>query len=153
LIGGPLNDTLDGGAGNDRLIGVQPDFPELEFGLNDIDTLTGGINNDTFVLGQKVNGSNVVFYNNGITNDPGVRDYALITDFGFAGDGKELGVDKIQLAGSTANYSLGSSPTNLPTGTGIFYTTGQTAPELIGIVQNISSSQLNLANTNYFTFV
>ncbi len=144
LIGGALSDSLSGGTGKDRLIGVDPNFPELEYGLSDIDILTGGEDIDAFVLGQVANGSDVVFYNDGNPDATGTGGYALITDF-------TLGVDKIEFAGSSDSYSLGSSPSGLPAGTGIFF--NESTPELVGVVEGIEFDELNLADTNQFTFV
>jgi Ca2+-binding RTX toxin-like protein len=49
-VGAEGNDTLLGGSGNDRLIGIS-----LSSGLGrrEKDVLTGGIGNDTFVLGNQ----------------------------------------------------------------------------------------------------
>lgn len=150
VIGGSGNDSLFGGDGNDRVVGVDPFVPEFGLGKGEIDRLTGGANNDTFALGGILpNGAKTVFYNDENSTTSGTQDYALITDFGISGGSKALGVDKIELAGSQNSYSLGASPSGLPSGTGIFFGEG----ELIGIVQNISPSSLSLANPNQFTFV
>ncbi|GAA6616433.1 hypothetical protein [Scytonema sp. NUACC26] len=81
----------------------------------------------------------------------GTGDYALIADFGFAGDRLDRGIDRIQLAGSSSSYSLGSSPSGLPSGTAIFFNGG--TPELIGILQGISRTDVSLTNSNQFVFV
>ena len=165
LVGGQGNDSLSGGSGKDRLIGTDTAFfGQLQqgFGFGEIDTLTGGINNDTFVLGlaqaqaRDANGNDVVvndvvLYNDGNPNANGTLDYALIKDFGFSGDGVTRGVDKIELAGSQSMYSLGASPISSTSGTGVFLN-GSTA-ELIGILEGISLSNLSITNTNQFTFV
>ncbi|MFK0734592.1 MAG: DVUA0089 family protein [Gloeotrichia echinulata GP01] len=80
LLGGSGNDSLDGGNGKDRLTGVETVAPGFEFVL-DVDTLTGGANSDTFVLGTNTQ----LFYDNG-----GNSDYALITDFNINKDVIEL---------------------------------------------------------------
>lgn len=153
------NDTLEGGLGNDKLIGVDTavlPVPELGFGRGEIDTLTGQQNNDTFVLGTQLpDGRDFTFYNDGNSGKAGLQDYALITDFGLFNNTQNLGLDKIQLAGLQSSYSLGASPISSTSGTGIFFTDGTvgTVPELIGIVKNLSPSQLNLANSSQFTFV
>lgn len=158
LSGDRGNDQLQGGAGNDRLIGVDATtvlpVPELGFGKDEIDTLTGNQNNDTFVLGTRIaDGRDFRFYNDANLGNAGLGDYALIKDLGLFNNTQNLGLDKIQLAGLRDNYSLGASP--ISSGAGIFYTTGAAdeVPELIGIVENVSVSQLNLANTSQFTFV
>ncbi|MEH1810721.1 calcium-binding protein [Nostoc sp.] len=152
VIGGANNDSLYGGLGNDRLIGVDPFLPNLNFGRGEIDTLTGNQDNDIFVLGQVLNNDNIVFYNDGNTKSLGTQDYALITDFGLANNNLNRGVDKIQLSGSSRNYSLGSSPSGLPSGTAIFFNDSSTQ-ELIAILKGISSSDISLTNADEFTFV
>ncbi|MEC4813684.1 MAG: calcium-binding protein [Scytonema sp. PMC 1069.18] len=158
LSGGLGNDTLEGGQGNDVLIGVDATtvlpIPELGFGNDDIDTLIGNEGNDTFVLGtQLADGRDFAFYNDGNIGNAGLEDYALIKDFGLFNNTENLGFDKIQLAGLRSSYSLGVSPIDSSSGTAIFYTSGQTVAELIGIVENISVSQLSLENPSQFTFV
>lgn len=159
LVGGQGNDKLKGGKGEDRLIGTDTDFfgpPKLGFGVGEIDTLTGGQDNDKFVLGLAEAGTrtkdgndgkvtDVVLYNNGNDNN-GAQDYALITDF-------VSGTDKIELAGSQSMYSLGSSPIDGTSGTGIFLEEGQNPAELIGLVKGISQDNLNLTNKSQFIYV
>ena len=60
LVGGDGSDILYGKAGNDELIGVGPSF-----GVGEVDTLTGGIGGDTFVLGNQ----NSIYYNDGTTHN------------------------------------------------------------------------------------
>ncbi|MBD2533564.1 hypothetical protein H6G97_29995 [Nostoc flagelliforme FACHB-838] len=167
LVGDQGNDSLNGGVGNDVLIGTDTQFfGQLQqgFGFSEKDTLIGGKNNDTFVLGlekanaRDVNGKDtvifdVVLYDSGNINLNGTQDYALIKDFGFINDGVTRGVDKIQLAGSASQYLLGASPVSSISGTGIFFTPGQVVPELIGIVEGISLSNLSLSNSQQFVFV
>jgi Ca2+-binding RTX toxin-like protein len=167
LVGGIGNDNLSGANGNDILVGADTSFYGLQalgFGFGEIDTLTGGALNDTFVLGfgqangRDANGNNtvlidVVLYNDGNnTTANGIRDYALINDFGRDNFGP-LGQDVIQLAGQQSWYSLGASPVNGISGTGIFYNEGQTVPELIGIIQNVVQADLSLSNQTQFIFV
>ena len=167
LTGGQGNDSLDGGKGRDKLIGTETVFfgqIELGFGVGERDTLTGGTNNDTFILGLETakgedeNGvdteiQNVILYNNSNTDNSGTNDYALITDFGFAGDGIIRGLDRVQLVGSENDYSLGTSPIDGISGTGIFLESGQKTAELIGIVEGISEDKLSLGDSNQFVFV
>ena len=167
VVGGQGNDSLSGGNGNDKLIGTETAFfgqVQQGFGFGEIDTLIGGRDNDTFVLGlaeanaRDENGkdtvvNDVVLYNDGNVNNSGVLDYALIKDFGFANDSFTRGIDTIQLAGSQSWYSLGASPISSISGTGIFLNENQSVPELIAIVEKISLSNLSLANANQFTFV
>ncbi|MBE9213931.1 calcium-binding protein [Plectonema cf. radiosum LEGE 06105] len=167
LTGGQGNDELKGGRGKDKLIGTDTDFfgrSELGFGFGERDTLTGGRDNDTFVLGlAEANGrdengndvviQDVVLYNNSNIDSNGIGDYALITDFGFVGDGVIRGADKIQLAGSESMYSLGTSPIDNISGTAIFLNEGQNTSELIALVQEISVETLSLNDTTQFVFV
>ncbi|MBD2772632.1 calcium-binding protein [Iningainema tapete] len=149
LNGGGGNDTILGGDGNDRLIGANT---QSGFGRGEIDVLRGEGGNDVFVLGTVINGNDVVLYNDGTSSSRGTGDYALIEDFGFAGDSFARGDDKVQLAGTRSNYSLGSSPVGLPTGTAIFFGSSS-GGELIGILQGISLSNVSLSNSNQFIFV
>lgn len=160
LSGGQGNDQLFGDSGNDTLYGTSisvNDSGTQGAGKGEIDTLTGGKGKDTFVLGGKIISirddidysplfqNEFVFYDDGNTSTPGTQDYALIKDF-------ENNQDIIELLGSSSDYSLGASPQGLPSGTGIFLNDGAT-PELIGIVENISPSDLNLNNANQFDFI
>jgi Ca2+-binding RTX toxin-like protein len=136
LNGGSGKDLLTGGEGNDILVGVASNLQQP--GKGEIDTLTGGAGVDTFKLGD----STKVYYNDGKDNTLGEADYALIQDFNQAAG------DIIKLRGSAANYSLGSSPQGLPTGTAIFYaTSGQ--DELIAVLSNTSNLSLNSAAFSY----
>jgi len=60
LVGGDGSDILYGKAGNDELIGVGSSF-----GVGEVDTLTGGIGRDTFVLGNQ----NSIYYNDRTTQN------------------------------------------------------------------------------------
>ena len=145
LLGEAGSDLLNGGVGNDTLIGVNPNTPEFgEFGKEELDILTGGPGTDTFVLGSllPIDNSANVYYNDGEPSTTEDQGYALITDFEFSG------VDQIELVDSLDSYSLGVSPVDSSSGTGIFF-----EQELIAIVENVSPSQLDLANSNQFTFV
>lgn len=154
LIGGKGNDSLVGGDGDDTLNGVvtpatfSSSTPDSK---GQIDTLTGGAGLDKFLLGDasyyktsKID--SYVFYDDENTTTTGTNDYALITDFNSS-------QDVIQLKGTATNYTLGSSPSGLPTGTGIFIDKPNTEPdELIGIVQGVNSSSLSLT-AGYFSYV
>ncbi|MEO0866999.1 MAG: M10 family metallopeptidase C-terminal domain-containing protein [Cyanobacteria bacterium J06642_11] len=136
ITGGSGNDTIVGGLGNDTIIGTNYSSQ----GAGEIDTLTSSSygDSDTFVLGQ----SGRVFY-----NDQGETDFAVIQDFDvhdFFGDI----ADKIQLLGSAASYSLSDVSVSGIAGAGIHF-----AGDLIGVVQDVDSSSLNLADTNQFTYV
>jgi RHS repeat-associated protein len=149
IYGGLGNDNIDGGEGNDRIDGVLSAplvLPVIGLsGVGEIDKLTGGEGKDLFVLGLPKNST---------ANQTGYKyyvgqkdlDYALIQDFQSVNNG-----DKIQLFGSATDYQLGAVAGSLPNGVGI-YTTGAT-PDLVGIVQGVSLSSLQLNNSSQFTFV
>ncbi|MFH7243978.1 MAG: calcium-binding protein [Spirulina sp.] len=128
LYGGSGHDYLSGGSGSDLLVGESGNdtLVGYGFGLAEYDTLSGGSGADLFVLGDA---SGVYYLGAG---------YATITDFNY------LEGDKIQVAGSSSNYSL--SFQNWSGGfaldTLIYF-----GSDLIGVVQD---------NTNvipYFDFV
>ena len=56
------------------------------------------------------------------------------------------------LIGEAKNYSLGVSPHDLQSGTGIFFN-DSTTQELIGIVADVLPENLSLNNISQFTFV
>ena len=131
LVGEGGNDVLFGGKGNNTLIGVNPNSPNP--GRGDIDILTGGKGPVVFVLGDSQN----AYYGDGNNANPGLSDYALITNFSSA-------KDSIQLKAGL-NYVIGSAPSGLPTGAGIYIDNDGIAglsanDELIGFLQGISPS-------------
>ena len=79
------NDVITGGSGNDTISGIASTGSNL--GLRQIDTLTGNLGADTFVLAD----SRGVFYNDGNSLSQGTTDYATVKDFSIT-DG-----DKIQV--------------------------------------------------------
>jgi von Willebrand factor type D domain/Bacterial Ig domain/RTX calcium-binding nonapeptide repeat (4 copies) len=121
-----------GGNGDDILIGV--DSTLVNPGKGEVDLLMGNKGGDTFVLGDRSTS-----YYVGL----GSQDYALITDL--------WAEDRIQLHGSASNYVLGSAPTGLANGTGIFL--AQNPNELVGIVQGQSIANLDLSNASVFYYV
>jgi len=131
LSGDNGNDYLNGGLDNDTLIGVNQN-DDLLRGFGQIDTLIGGGGADLFILGTTKTGT---FYDDGNASTNGIRDYALIVDFGNIS-----GQDTIQLSGTKNQYILGNSPNGLPVGTGIYLDTNRNqqfdpTDELIAIVQ------------------
>jgi Ca2+-binding RTX toxin-like protein len=128
MSGGFGNDTLNGGAGTDYLFGVGV---EEGTGIGEIDSLTGSLGADIFLIDQ-----NGVNYDDGNPNTAGNSDYVLITDF-FP----NFQQDVISLRGAATDYSIGTSPVTF--GTAIFYTAGQTTPELVAIVRGESFSNFN----------
>ena len=148
LFGYTGNDTLFGGSGDDLVNGAGFAFDDFtgsqNFGNGEIDVLTGGTGRDTFQLWGGSGRSGVNVYYDSASNS----DYALITDF-------NINEDSIALT-STADgignvsYSLGASPSGVPTGTGIYMDKGGTS-ELIAVVQNIAPSSLSL-DGDYFVY-
>jgi serralysin len=130
LIGGAGDDSLFGGAGNDTLTGVDPS--SVKPGLNEIDRLQGGSDNDLFILGNL----NKVFYSNSTSI---VQDRAIIQDFAVS-------MDSIQLHGSASNYQLQVNGSN----TDILYgSTGTTPQELIGTIEGVTGLSLSGAEFSY----
>ncbi|ACB49590.1 hypothetical protein cce_0239 [Crocosphaera subtropica ATCC 51142] len=98
-----------------------------------VDTKTGTINGDVFVLGNEVES----FYDN-----YGQQDYTEISDF-------DLDQDIIQLHGLADDYYIASSPSGT-NDQGIFLKVAGMEDELVGIVKNTNT--LNI-NSNNFAFV
>ncbi|MDJ0531403.1 MAG: hypothetical protein QNJ70_02715 [Xenococcaceae cyanobacterium MO_207.B15] len=143
-MGNSINDSLHGNAGNDRLIGVDPSSTgaDLGFGAGEVDTLTGGLGSDTFVLGDE----NRIYYDDGAPLSRGESDFAIITDF-------DNGEDFIQLQGSADLYSLDFFTSGSGTiDADIIFDPGVTARgEVIATLQDVSS-ELALTDS-VFTFV
>ncbi|NEO98662.1 MAG: hypothetical protein F6K58_08270 [Symploca sp. SIO2E9] len=130
LKGGSGNDTLVGGKGNDQLVGEVGN--DVLIGSTGRDFFKGGRGKDRFVLGD----TKGIFY-----KADSNQDYATISDF-------QHSQDVIELKGKASNYHLSATSKNGISGTGIFTTKG----ELIAIVQNTESSELNL-NADYFNYI
>lgn len=141
ITGGDGDNLLDGKAGNDLLEGLSGN-DTLVGGLGSVgerDTLTGGVGQDRFVLGD----DNQIFYDDGDSTTAGTNDYGLITDFNTS-------EDTIALNGNKNNYVLALSPEDLPFGTAIYFSKPNSElNELIAIVQGTSGLSLN---DNYFIF-
>lgn len=101
------NDILVGTSGNDVLSGISSGITNNTLGKGSIDKLTGGAGSDLFVLGD----ARGVYYNDGLANNAGMNDYAVITDFSS--------IDKIQLKGGS--YFLNSLFLNGSTGLGLYW--------------------------------
>ncbi|MEO0985240.1 MAG: Ig-like domain-containing protein [Cyanobacteria bacterium J06639_14] len=144
LLGGTGNDTLLGNEGEDTLIGVD----NIQKGRGERDSFTGGdeedTQTDTFVLGD-IGG---VFYDDGDNASDGRDDFALVTDF-------EVDIDTIQLSGSVGDYFLEDIVLDDElTGTGIFWQpSGAQTGELIGFLQDLEASSLDLNDSSQFEFV
>lgn len=122
------NDLIDGGQGNDLLMGggFSVSFPDFF----EVDTLTGGLGKDTFILGN----ANQVFYDDLNVLSTGEFDYAVITDF-------NPNQDVIQLYGSSEFYSLDFYTTQLGTVEAVLiYDSGVTARgEIIAQLQGVTT--------------
>ncbi|MDY7005469.1 MAG: calcium-binding protein, partial [Cyanobacteriota bacterium] len=128
LNGGSGNDILIAGGGMDTLTGV--DITSAQPGYNEIDILRGNADADLFILGDD---SQVYYTGNGI------NDYARIDTFnGSQGD-------RIQLQGSSGDYTLEENVPGLPKGTAIYNN-----DDLVGIVKNVRNMDLNSSD---FSFV
>jgi Ca2+-binding RTX toxin-like protein len=131
LYGAAGSDSLSGGSGNDLMQGA---LSSSTGGRGEIDTLTGGVGADIFVLGY----SSGALYNDGVAGSAGTSDFALITDFA-------AGTDSLKLYGSAAKYSLANVTVGSVTGAGLYYETGAT-DELIAIIQ-VSGAAATTSNT------
>ena len=145
ITGNQGNDLIFGEAGNDSLLGGRGnDFIQGSSGvdLDELDTLTGGEGNDTFVLGN----TNGVFYDDGDNSTAGNSNLAVITDF----DGDR---DTIQLKGSAEIYSLDFSTSDAGTTDArlIYNPEGSTVGEIIAVLENVNFN-LSLEDSA-FTFV
>ena len=127
------NDIITGGAGPDRITGVLPSGTTKEsMGVGQIDVLFGGAGSDVFLLGD----SRGVFYDDGIKNNFGASDYALIKDF-------KRGEDKLQLK-KRNSYIFNASDGNLfvyldTNRNRKLETTGVNQDELIGILEGVTA--------------
>ena len=150
LIGGNGNDNINGGAGADTLTGIA--LNDTTLGRGSIDVLTGGTENDFFVLGN----ASSVFYSDGSTATSGRSDYARITDFTSG--------DKIELKGRATDYILRSNDSvsgfsgvglyrNDGVGTRASTTGWDSRDEFIALIQVGSGMSLNLGNTSQFTYL
>ncbi|HEY5792927.1 MAG TPA: calcium-binding protein [Chthoniobacterales bacterium] len=131
ITGNRGNNRLSGGDGNDILTGASA----ATFGVGELDTLTGGVGDDRFVLGNSAGR----FYDDGSTATAGTVDYAFITGFTARSD-------RLQLDGTAANYYLGASPVAGVSGSALFYENGA-ADELVAIIKSGNSTTLTAANT------
>ncbi|MEL6161065.1 MAG: SBBP repeat-containing protein [Cyanobacteria bacterium J06627_32] len=128
LYGGRGDDKIKGGDGDDTIFGI--DIADSLLGGGEVDKLKGEDDADLFVLGN----SDGVFYQGG-----GINDYALIEDF------KAKEGDRIQLAGSASDYTLGNEVKEPEKGAAIFY-----QGDLVGIVED--TKNLSLFDSSVFIY-
>jgi subtilase family serine protease len=143
------NDAITGTALGGPLTGVPVD--SILRGRRSVDRLQGAEGVDTFVLGD----AQGPYYNDG-TSGLGTSDLAVIINFNAG--------DRIQLYGSSTNYSLvsgfynGTSGVriNLRTGTPLPQTGGGTVPlvgnEAIGFIEGATLGSLNLSSASQFQY-
>ena len=142
LIGGRGNDDVRGTGGSERLIGVDTININSDFGIGEIDTLTGGEGDDTYILADE----NRVFYDDGDNTTSGEDDLAIITTL-------NTNRDTIQLSGNAELYrldffTLGENSTDAR----LIYDLGVAAiGEAIAVIENVDTG-LSLDN-EVFTFV
>ncbi|MFZ7094163.1 cadherin-like domain-containing protein [Primorskyibacter sp. 2E233] len=117
------SDIVNGTDGNDLLSAADDTQPYP--GAGEIDVFTGGAGADTFVMGD----STVVYYDDGVTGNQGLADYAFVWDFNAA-------EDAIQLNGTLADYELREDVAGLTPGTSIWLVEGG-EDELIGVLNNV----------------
>ena len=121
LTGGSGNDILNGGEGNDILNGSN----KIALGLNEQDTLSGGGGSDRFILGN----AGSAYYHQG-----GDADFVIIQDF-------DLGVDTVQLFGSSTDYSQTAQGANT-----LLYWQGQ---DLVAQFNSMTSLDLSHASFQF----
>ena len=132
ITGTSANDVILTGNGDDLLTGVNPN--SLTPGRGEVDTLTGSLGSDRFILGDV----NWVGYDDGNTSSAGTTDYALITDF--------TEDDIIQLKGASGNYNLAISGSD----THLYLDNGTEPDELIAVLQNIPTTWYQNPTNNHF---
>jgi 2',3'-cyclic-nucleotide 2'-phosphodiesterase (5'-nucleotidase family) len=131
------SDIITGTIASEVLVGVPTGSSQR--GTGSLDRLTGSGGNDLFVLGDTVGR----FYDD-VKPGFGTSDLAVITDFGTG--------DKIQLNGSSSDYTLVSGRHNRIPGVRID-ALSPGSQEAIGFVQGAILASLNLADPKQFTFV
>ncbi len=145
LRGTFANDSLNGKDGNDILNGnpTSSDGAIYANQFKQVDTLTGGAGNDSFILGETITNPTGTVFNYPIAyyTGFGLADYALITDF-------TPSEDTIQLVGSASLYTLGAAPEGFPAGTAI-YLGAPESQELVAVLQGVSLSSFDQG----FTFI
>lgn len=132
IWGTTASDNIIGGSGNDRLSGVlSTGTSATQMGRGQIDTLTGGLGLDTFVLGD----NRGIFYDDRYSGNLGTNDYARIKDF-------RSGEDKIQLRSASYLYDVSNSGILLywdRNSNSTLNTGGRNRDELIAVIEGVYS--------------
>lgn len=132
LWGTTGSDSISGGAGNDRIAGVPASGATTSApGAAQIDTLTGGLGSDVFVLGDSARG---IYYDDGDPTRTGSGNAARIRDF-------QSGVDKVQLYSGSyfTSASLGTTTLYLDSNkNGSLDLSGSSCDEVIATIQGSS---------------
>ena len=137
IFGDEGNDVVNGDTGNDKLYGGNGNdiLQGTNGGAGDRDSLEGGLGADRFILGD----STWIGYDDGLTNNAGTNDYAEIADFNSSEN------DVIQLRGGT-NYRLSIVGAD----TQLLIDKPNTEPdELIAIIKNRTGLSLS---ATYFAY-
>ncbi len=134
LEGGQGNDVLEGAEGNDIINGAGLTYLGL---TAEIDDLSGGADQDIFVLGDEDD----IFY-----IAAGNDDYAILRDF-------NAGEDTIQLFGAPDDYVLANSPIPGVDGAGLFYDENENGlqdagDELIAIIEGSTTLGFSESSDN-----
>lgn len=135
IYGTTGNDTLVGGAGDERLCGVPAAGTAL--GKGTVDRLTGGGGADQFLLADQRG----IFYNDGSNKSNGVKDYAWITDFS-----RSQG-DKLVVGDGT--YFFANTAIGKISGAGLYLDTNgsngwDSKDELIALVSGVPAGSMSV---------
>ena len=133
LWGTAASDVIIGGDGDDRLSGVlSTGTTATAMGADQVDSLTGGLGADVFVLGDNSRG---VFYDDRINSNLGTLDYATITDFTTGQDKLELRNGSYFTSASNGSLSLYWDRNN----NNRFDTSGRNRDEMSAILEGVTS--------------
>lgn len=88
-----------------------------------------------------------MFYDDGNPSGRGLNDFAVIGGFSLEQS------DRIRLSGESKDYFLEDISLEEYRGTGIFWTGDSSSGELIGLIQNLLSSNFNLEDKSQFRYV
>jgi hypothetical protein len=137
------SNTINGNASANSITGVPSSgVSAAQLGRGQIDTVTGGLGADVFVLGQTREGTPRVFYNNGTLTTTGSGDYLLVTDFNRT-------QDRLQVVPGTYFSQVSGFNTLIywdRNNNGTLQTTGINRDEVISIIRNVNLGNLTITN-------